>query len=109
MILNVTKKSVLSEKESVKTGFGKFIGLLKNKNADVIVFNTRFGIHTFFLKLPIDLIVLSKIGKVVFVKENVMPNRVVIWNIKYNKVIELPNGYVKKSNTKIGDILEFNL
>lgn len=109
MILNATKKTVLSEKMSVKRGFGKFLGLLSKKRAETLVFKTRFGIHTFFLKFPIDLIVISKEKRVVFVKKNIMPNKIVVWNIKYNVVIELPKGYIKKSNTKIGDILEFNL
>jgi hypothetical protein len=109
MILNLTKKSVLSEKVYIRKGFGKFIGLLTKKKAETIVFKTRFGIHTFFLTFPIDLVVLSKEKKVVFIKENVTPNKIVIWNIKYNEVIELPKESIKKSNTQIGDILEINL
>ncbi len=109
MVFNLTKKTILSEKISLQKGFGKFFGLLRKNKAEPIVFKTRFGIHTFFLKFPIDLVVLSNDRKVVFIKENIMPNKIVLWNIKYNLVIELPKGYIKKSNTKKGDILEFNL
>ncbi len=109
MVFNLTRKTVLSEKIALKKGIGKFFGLLTKDKAEPIVFKTHFGIHTFFLKFPIDLVVLSNEKKVVFVKENIKPNRIVVWNIKYSLVIELPRGFIKKSNTKKGDILEFNL
>ncbi len=109
MLFNVTKKTVVSEKMLEKKGVGKIIGLLAKNKAEAVFFKTRFGIHTFFLKFPIDLIVLSKEKKIVFLKRGVKPNRIVLWNIKYNFVIELPEGYIKKSNTQIGDILKLNL
>lgn len=109
MVLNLTKNSVVSEKTELKKGLEKVLGLLTKTKPEAIALKTRFGIHTFFLKFPIDLIVLSKEKKVVFLKENIKPNRIVIWNIKYNLAIELPSGSIKKSNTKKGDILEFNL
>lgn len=109
MVLNVTKKTVLSKNLSEKKGFGKLLGLLTKNKAEPIIFKTWFGIHTFFLKFPIDLVVVSKEKRVVFVKENITPNRIVVWNIRYSVAIELPKGYIKKSNTKKGDILKFNL
>jgi uncharacterized membrane protein (UPF0127 family) len=109
MILNSSKNTVLSEKEYEKKGLGKIIGLIGRKKESTVVFKTRFGIHTFFLKFPIDVVILSNKNEVVFLKQKMMPNRILIWNIRYDKVIELPNGKIEKSNTKIGDILEFNL
>jgi uncharacterized membrane protein (UPF0127 family) len=109
MISNLSKKSVLSEKEEVKNGFEKTIGLIGKDKEKTILFNTRFGIHTFFLKFPIAVIVLSDDNKVMYLKKKILPNRIFIWNIKYKKVIELPCGKIEKSNTEIGDILEFKL
>lgn len=80
-----------------------------SKKPKAIIFNTRFGIHTFFLKFPIDLIILNKDNRVIKIKEEVFPNRIVFWNPKYNLVIELPRGSINKSKTKKGDLIEFNL
>lgn len=108
MILNSSKKTVLSETEYEKRGFGKLVGLLGKKKAETLVFNTRFGIHTFFLRFPIDVIILSNKNKVVFIRKNLKPNRIFVWNVKYSRIIELPSGKIEKSNTKNGDILEFS-
>lgn len=107
MILNVTKKRVLAKNFEKKNGFGKIKGLIGKKTPKTIIFKTRFGIHTFFLKFSIDLIVLDKNKKIVFIKRNIKPNKIVFWNPKFNKVIELPAGFLYKSKTTKGDVLKF--
>ena len=106
MIRNVTQKTILAEKFTVKKGFGKITGLLGKNKAEAMVFETRFGVHTFFLGFPIDLIVLDKTG-VVKLAKTVKPNRIVIWNINFKTVIELPFGTLRKTHTKIDDIIIF--
>ena len=107
MIENTTKKTIVSQKFSKKKGLGKLRGLIGNKPSQTLIFKTRFGIHTFFLSSPIDLIVIDKNKKVVFIKKKVKPNRLVFWNIKYDTVIEMPSGTLEKSKTRKGDILKF--
>lgn len=107
MIENTTKKTTVSKKFSEKKGLGKLIGLMGNKPSQTLIFKTRFGIHTFFLSLPIDLMVVDKNKKVVFIKRRIKPNRLVFWNIKYDTVIEMPSGALEKSKTRKGDILKF--
>lgn len=65
-------------------------GLLLEENRNGLLIKTRFGIHTFFMKFPIDVYVLDKNLKVVKVKKNLKPNRMFFWNPKYNMVVELP-------------------
>lgn len=108
VIKNKTRNTVLATKFSTKRGFGKLIGLLNKKTPEAIVFNTRFGIHTFFLKFPLDIVVTDKNNHIVFCRKNIKPNRIVLWNIKFDKVIELPTGSLQKSNTQKGDELEIN-
>lgn len=105
MIINKTRKTIISGTFSQKGSLGKIKGLLGKKTPQAIVFNTRFGIHTFFLKFPIDIIILDKNKKVSALKKRLKPNRVFFWNIKFDTVIELTNGSVEKSRTEIGDTI----
>jgi hypothetical protein len=104
VIRNTTQNTILAKEFSVQKGLGKITGLLGKNEAKTIVFTTRFGIHTFFLKFPIDLIVLDNKG-VVKMAKTVMPNRIVIWNICFKTVIELPLGILSKTRTKTGDLI----
>jgi uncharacterized membrane protein (UPF0127 family) len=105
MIINKTRKTIISDTFSEKGALGKIKGLLGEKTPHAIVFNTRFGIHTFFLKFPIDVIILDKKGCVVKLKTSLKPNQIFLWNIKFDTVIELPSGDLGKSKTEIGDII----
>jgi len=106
-LINLSKNTVISENISItKTMRDRIIGLLKEKEPKALSLKTRWGIHTFGMKFSIDCIVLDKNRKVVFIRENLLPNRVLFWNPKYCRVMELPSGAIGKSGTKIGDVLE---
>jgi uncharacterized protein len=106
MIKNSTKKSIVSNDFSTKNVFGKIKGLIGEKEPKTILLKTRFGIHTFFLKFPIDVIILDRDKKVVDLKKQLFPNRCFFWNIKFDTVIELPAGSIEKSRTETGDLFE---
>lgn len=110
MIKNRTRNTIISKDFKMLKDFrSKSKGLINSKTPETIVFYTRFGIHTFGMKYPIDVIVSDKKLKVTCIKNNLAPNRVFLWNPKGNLVIELENGTVKKSKTEINDFLEINL
>lgn len=67
-----------------------------------VYFTTRFGVHTFGMKSPIDVLILDSQGIIVKIKENLVPNRVFFWNPLYSNVLELPSGTVYKKNIRIG-------
>jgi len=104
VIRNLSQKTVLAKQYSFKKALGKIKGLLGKNEAETIVFKTRFGIHTFFLRFPIDLIVLDHKG-VVRLAKTVRPNRIIFWNIGFQDVIELPLGTLRRTRTKIGDVI----
>lgn len=81
------------------------IGLIGSKKANSLLFSTRFGIHTFGLKFPIDVLILDNDNKVVKMSINLMPNKLLVWNPKYKKVLELPSGIINKKRIKLGDTL----
>lgn len=106
---NITRAALITENLKVaQKWWDKTLGLLSKKNPRSLLFYTRFGIHTFGLKLPIDVLVLDNSNKVVILKQNLHPNRFFFWNPRYNQVIELPSGLIKQSHTKIGDRLKIS-
>nr|MBI5456028.1 DUF192 domain-containing protein [Candidatus Levybacteria bacterium] len=88
-------------------GVKKIIGLMGEEKPQVVIFKTHFGIHTFFLKFPIDIVILSKNNEVMITKKSIKPKKIVFWNPKYNTVIEMPEGTIKKLGINIGSILKF--
>ena len=108
MIRNITKKTTVSESAKVANGIAdKIFGMILNKNHEGLIFKTNFGIHTFFMKKSIDVLILDQLHMVVSIKKELTPGRIFIWNPKYNLAIELPGGAIERSKTKIGDKLDF--
>lgn len=108
MILkNVTKGTILATDLKIVTSLpDKIFGLLKKSNTPSLLFKTRFGMHTFFLKNSVDILVLDNrhiIKKVSTIK----PNRLFFYNPRYPYILETPAGTIKKSKTEIGDELIF--
>ena len=77
-------------------------GLIGEQKIQPTLFTTRFGIHTFGMKVPLDILVLDKHKRVVKVKESLLPNHLFFWNPKYSLVVELPEGFVKCNKIKLG-------
>lgn len=97
------------EVKELKTWKEKTFGLINKEKAEAVFFKTRFGIHTFGLKFPIDVIILDNDQKVVKISEKLRPNRIFFWLPVFDKVLELPGGEIKKENIKIGDILKIKI
>jgi len=110
MIKNLTRKTIISKDFKLLKDFrSKSKGLINNNYAKTVIFYTRFGIHTFGVKFPIDIIITDKKLKVSSIKERLVPNRVFLWSPKGSLVIELENGAIKRSKTEVDDILEIKL
>lgn len=105
---STTKKLITKEAEEAENIIEKIVGLIGANEPKAIVIRTRFGIHTFGVKFPIDCLVLDKNKKVVSMKENLKPASFYFWNPVYDFVIELPVGRIKESKTQIGDRLKLN-
>lgn len=64
------------------------LGLLNQPKGTAILFHTRWGIHTFGMKYPIDVFVLDNQLKIAQIKRNLKPNRIFFWNPIYEYIIE---------------------
>lgn len=85
-----------------KSLWAKAKGLLETTQPYSLLLKTRWGIHTFGMKYPIDVVILDDLHRIVKLKHNLRPNRIFLWNPKYETVVELPAGFVEKNNLKIG-------
>jgi len=108
ILTNQTQQTTLSSdlKEAKSLG-DKSFGLINKNSPRSLLLKTRFGLHTFFLKNDIDILILDSNNHVV-VSKALRPNRIFVYNPIYYTVLELPQGTIKKSKTKIGDKLSFN-
>ena len=93
-LFNVKKASTPGE---------KLKGLIGSDGKTALYMQTRWGIHTFGMSFPIDLIILDRKNKVVKYKRNLKPNRVFFWSPIYNNVVEVPTALVPEGAVKIGD------
>ena len=84
-------------------------GLIGAEKARAVFFKTHFGIHTFGVKFPIDIVILDKGNRVVQIKKGLKPNRIFFWNPKFEKVLELPVGEIEKKGIKKGEIINLEL
>ncbi len=108
LIYNLSSKKTVTKNAKIATSLkDKLFGLLLSSNPGTLIFRTRFGIHTLFLKVSTDILVLDKDLKVVKLKTNLEPNSFFFWNPKYDLVIEFPAGTIKKSGIKLGSTLKF--
>lgn len=93
----------------LKGFLSKSIGLLGSAKSYPVYFTTRFGIHTYGMKFPIDAIVLDNNNRVKKISTNLKPNRFFFWLPIYNRVVELPAGTVRKLKVKKEDKIKLFL
>lgn len=107
MILkNITNNTIVTKDLKVVNSFAdRLLGLNNPKNPRSLMFKTHFGIHTFLLKEGIDVIVVDK-NFVVKIIKSLKPNKIFIYKMSLKNVLELPQGSIKKSKTKINDKLK---
>lgn len=80
-------------------------GLIATNEPEAILIQTRFGIHTFGLKFPIDIVVIDRENIVQSTKYSFKPNGIFLWSPKYDRVLELPVGTLKEKGIKKGEKL----
>lgn len=107
ILYNNTRKTTLSRDLKKALGFfDSALGLLNPSNPRSMLFETRFGMHTFFMKEAIDVIVIDKHFIVQKLRSSLKPFRMYFWNPIYPYVIELPNRTINKSKTSKSDVLK---
>lgn len=104
MILKTNDGIVISADAQLASSFTqRTLGLLNHRNSRTLIFNTRFGIHTFFMDKPIDIILLNKSRQIVKIKEGLFPNRFFFYHPRFSYIIEMPFGTIHKFSLAIND------
>lgn len=81
----------------------KMIGMVGKTVAQPIFLQTRFGIHTFYMQFPIDVLILDQAGVIVKLRKVMEPNKIMVWHPKYYKVLEVAHGYIDYHQLRVGD------
>jgi hypothetical protein len=86
-----------------RTGLLKHTSLLQGEG---LLIDPCEGVHTFWMRFPIDVLYLSRQKKVLKVRHAMAPFRVSLC-LRANAVLELPAGTAAETGTVKGDVLEF--
>lgn len=89
--------------------WGNLLGMIGKERAEALVLRTRWGIHTFGMKFPIDVVILNKHKGVVFLRTNMDPNKVFFWNPRYDMVLELPGGEAQRKGVRLGSTIMLSI
>jgi uncharacterized membrane protein (UPF0127 family) len=89
--------------KEASTFLERLFGLLNPDNPKIMLFRTRFGIHTFFMKNSIDVLLLDDDFLVVKTIRSLSPFKIFVYNPKYSRVIEMPKGAIDKLRIGIND------
>lgn len=108
-ITNRTRKTEIARDASLARTFSeKITGLLGETSPKAMIFKTRWGIHTIGMRFPIDCMVCDSHGRVCAIRADLTPGAFFMWNPWWGTLVELPAGTLRKSNTQIGDEIEFS-
>lgn len=82
--------------------YSRFKGLMFTKDFDYCMrFSKCNSIHTFFMYVPIDVVMTDKDDNVLFVFKNVKPYRVILPKKNVYNVYEFPAGSIKNNIKKV--------
>ena len=112
MIKNVTKNTVLAQHyKKCDNFFTRGLGLMfaKKMTPTVLAFSSErnAAIHTFFVKHYLDVLFLNSSWEVVDLIEGLQPRNFYTPKAHAMFVVELPEGAIARSKTRLGDIINF--
>jgi len=105
-IKNIKKKTLIAKNAELCSNiFSKSFGLMFSRRPKALIFIFKkekiISLHMFFVFYPIDVLFLNKNKIIVEIKENFRPFTFYTPKNKAMFIIELPNGTIKKTKTKI--------
>jgi uncharacterized protein len=112
---NLTRQTfVATEVRVANTHFQRLVGLMGTPASALhtgcaLWIQPCHGVHTMFMRYPIDVIYLDREYRVVKVEENVRPWRVTPVVVESATVLELPAHTAFNTGTRVGDLLEVKL
>ena len=112
IVRNLNREKSLGEAiEVAGTSMTRAKGLLGREcleDGQGLLFKGCSSLHTFFMSFPIDIVFTDKKGKVLKAARHVNPFKLVAAPLRAYYAIELPVGIIERSDTQVGDHLEFD-
>ena len=113
MIKNITKNTIIAEKElTARSFFRRATGLIFkkfDKNMDAMIFEKCSSLHTCFIFFKFDIFFVDKSKKVITLYKDASPWRIFSAKCSFSDciAIECPAGTIQKSRSAVGDVLEW--
>jgi uncharacterized membrane protein (UPF0127 family) len=109
VLYNVTRKAILSDQcRFANSVWKRLVGLLNRKAlnpGEGLLFDRCYGIHTFGMRFPIDVLFLDQDLRVLRTVEALPPLRTcAVKRAVY--VLELPVGAIRQTHTEAGDQIQ---
>jgi uncharacterized protein len=107
--LKTQGRTLIAQAKIANTFFSRFWGLMGRKELspdEAIVFPKCNSIHTFFMRIPIDVVVLDPKGTVLSVEENMAPWRLMLPRRGASHIIEMKAFRSKELGIRAGSLLE---
>lgn len=112
IVINATRNTVLSDQCRFANSFWKrMIGLLNRKSVNSgegLLLDRCYGIHTFGMRFPIDVVCLDKNFRVLRTITGLLPFRACVLN-QAAFVMELPAGTLNRTQTSEGDQIHIRI
>lgn len=108
-LVNITKQAVIASILSVAlTPWQRLVGLLNRdglQEGEGLLLPRCRSIHTLFMRFPIDVVFLDRAWRVVALRSNIKPGRILAPVFRACSVIELPSGTLQALPIHVGDRL----
>ncbi len=101
-----TARPVCEEVVIAKTFVSRLVGLLGRRelrHGQGLWLRPSNGIHTLFMRFPIDVVAFDRHGTVVKTIQNLRPWRIAHVPLKTRSVLELPAGHLNRNPITVGE------
>jgi len=108
---NNAKNLIISNCKIADNFVLRILGLLPYKTLsenEGLLLKPSNSIHTFFMRMTIDVIFIDKNNKIIKIYHEVKPFRILPIHLNSRCVIETAGGICKMKNLQKGDIISFN-
>lgn len=109
-IIKNQNKIIVDRVKIADNPISRTIGLLNKKNlgkGEGLLLKPCNGVHSFFMRFNFDAIYLNKDNSIIFLEENIKPNRILPILKNAKTVLELPANTISEFNIQVFDELEF--
>jgi uncharacterized membrane protein (UPF0127 family) len=79
---------------------GSIVGLICRR--EPVFFFSPFGVHTFFVKTPIDVVLVDKKLRIIRIYCGIKPFRILLWKYFWVYVLEAESGFASRHRLKRG-------